>query len=166
VRIILVLVVLLGASCALHVHLEVGVRHDGNATAVHGGVALAIGGDNSRSVDAYYGGTFGGGIDIDQEYGLTGTVNAAYIGAGPGPLMHGARFTALGKTAVKLGGGLAVPFWQNERKAACALCGLMPGYEDPEHRTTDFGTLGVYVSAMADTNGPSIAGDLVLDLMQ
>jgi hypothetical protein len=153
--------VAISGGCALHVHLEVGVRHDGSSAAVHGAVALAIGDDSRQAVPNFYGGSIGGGVDFDTKYGATGTVNAAYFGSRPGPLLHSGRFTAIGGTAVKLGGGLALPIWQHERETGCFICTA----DREQTYTTDIGAVGLNASVMADTNGPSIAGDLVLDLI-
>jgi hypothetical protein len=156
-----ILVTVLGSGCALHIHLEAGVRHDGNAPAIHGAVSLAVGGDDGSTVRGYHGGTVGGGADIDQTYGTSGIVDISYLGGEPGPFLHGGRFTALVGNAIKLGGGLSYPTWEQERPTACLIC---KADRDVSY-TTSFGAVGLYVSGMLGYDGPSVAGDAVFDLV-
>jgi hypothetical protein len=156
----MVLVAVCG-GCTLHIHLEAGVRHDGNAAAIHGGVALGVGGDSGSTVRTYQGFSVGGGADADETYGASGTITANYLGGGPGPLLHGARFTGIAGHAVKLGGGLSYPIGGHQRATFCLIC---KADREPSY-TTSFGAVGLQASGMADSDGPGIAGDVVLDLV-
>ncbi len=149
------------AGCTAHVHLEAGIRHDGGGRAFHAAALLAIGADHGDTPRTYRAFTVGAGADLDQHAGASGTFGAAYVGGGPGPLVHGARFVGLGRGVAKLGGSISYVIGQHQRETFCLICKA----DREVDYTTSFGAIGLQLSTTIGDDGPGIAGDVVLDLL-